>query len=186
MAESKSDWLKPYFHRTVKVGCCLEQLYSEGIVLRTLLHVIFPLLVGTSIYTLWRSRQLLVFRWYEVVRLSGVVAFVRHAAHPFRRIIPPIVLYSIPDALWVYSFTAALALLWRNDSNSLPRAGWLLLPSALGLAGEFGQAVHLVPGTFDFSDVLCYLVGGVLGSVLPNISLTRIGLTTARCPYDVS
>jgi hypothetical protein len=104
MAESKSDWPKPYFHRTVKVRYSIEQSHSERMLLRTLLHVFLPLLVGTSIYTLRRSRQLLVFKWYEVIRLSGVVAFLRHAAHPLRQILPPIVLYSIPDALWVYSF----------------------------------------------------------------------------------
>jgi hypothetical protein len=143
----------------------------RGVLSRTGCHVLLPLLVGASIYTLWRSRHLLVFGWYRATGLGHLVEYVRHVAYPFRSAVPQVILYSLPDALWVYSFTAALALIWRFESKSLPRLIWLLIPSVLAVGAEFGQALHLVPGTFDLSDIISYIIAGVLGSILPNIDI---------------
>ena len=143
-------------------------------------------MLGTAIYTIWRSQNLIVFHWYAIAGLIPVVAAARHALYAYRSVIPQPLLYSLPDALWVYSFTAALVLIWRRESVSLQKGLWLLLPSMLALGAEFGQALHLMPGTFDWSDVIAYIFAGVLGSTLPRVSLTAIRAKSGTEQYVIA
>ena len=138
-----------------------------------LIHVVLPLVLGATIYTLWRSSRLLVFRWYGVAGLSGWVSDGRILALPYRHVLPSWALYSLPDALWVYSFTSSLVLIWAVPTKASYYSLWIALPCLLALGGEFGQMLHLVPGTFDWSDVIVYVVAGVLGLVLPNAARSK-------------
>ena len=127
-----------------------------------LLHVAIPILIGAAIYTCWRSTTLLVFAWYKYLHIFDLVAKVRHATWPARHLAPAWILYSLPDGCWVYSFTAFLASLWKNSPYAYWVAFWCVLPSALAVGTEIGQAFHLVPGTFDVVDVLVYIAAGLL------------------------
>ena len=121
-----------------------------------LVAVVLPVLAGAGIYTLWRSKNLLVFTWYRWVGLSPWVMDLRREAARVRHIIPGVILYSLPDALWVYSFTALLGFIWSGQRSGIGRRLWIMLPLALGVGGEFGQLWHVVPGTFDWADLGAY------------------------------
>jgi hydrogenase/urease accessory protein HupE len=43
---------------------------------------------------------------------------------------------------------------------------WVLLYVMVALVGEFGQLFGLVPGTYDNHDVLAYLLGFILPTLL--------------------
>lgn len=134
---------------------------------RAFFNVLLPIFLGAVIYVLWRSPHLLVFEWLDRVGLMDAVEHARHFASTLRSSIPQVILYSLPDALWVYSFTAALALIWERDpSMSIYCLLWLLLPMTIAMVAEFGQSLHWVPGTFDWLDVLSYFIAGTLGSKL--------------------
>lgn len=150
------------------------------------MHVVLPFVAGTTIYTLWRSSRLFVFEWYKAFGLSGWISQMRRLALPYRHDLPSWFLYSLPDALWVYSFTAALALIWAGQGRCLNRLGWLLIPSVLALGGEVGQLLHVVPGTFDWSDVIAYVVAGAVGSLLPNVVLHNLAIPFRKNPYAVA
>lgn len=137
---------------------------------RAFFNVLLPIIIGAGIYTLWRSPHLLVFHWFDQVGLIHFVERARQVASIYRSSIPQIILYSLPDALWVYSFTAALVLIWETDSSSLHRLLWLLLPMVSAIGAEFGQAFHWVPGTFDWWDVFSYFIAGILGLKLSTFS----------------
>lgn len=158
-------------------GSTINRPSFGGALPRMMGHVLSPILVGASIYTLWRSRHLLVFGWYRATGLDDIVEYARYVAYPFRASVPKIILYSLPDALWVYSFTAALALIWRFEPKSLPRSMWLFIPSVLAIGAEFGQGFHLVPGTFDWWDIVSYVIAGVFGSTLPTVNIVTIRVT---------
>lgn len=119
--------------------------------------VIMPILIGGAIYTLWRSRTLLVFALYRWVGLEPAIMALRKDVGPFRHLVPGVLLFSLPDALWVYAFTALLGYIWSKQPTCWERKLWTLLPVSLGLGGEFGQGLHLIPGTFDWCDVAAYL-----------------------------
>jgi hypothetical protein len=146
----------------------------QRFIARVSFHVIAPILIGAVIYILWRSKNLFVFRWLEMAGLAQIVTAAREYGFFYRSSIPQIVLYSLPDALWVYSYTAALALIWERDL-SRQRLIWILLPTVTAVGAEFVQFFHIISGTFDWSDVWSYLVAGFFGSNIPiiNVRLRR-------------
>jgi FtsH-binding integral membrane protein len=115
-------------------------------------------MTGAAIYSLWRSKTLLVFTWYRWIGLQGLILTLRAHAASARHLVPDLVLYSAPDALWVYSFTFIMQVIWLREPASPGRAVWTLLPLLLSVGAEFGQLAKIVPGTFDIMDIVAYLI----------------------------
>src|SRR4051794_32919063 len=66
-------------------------------------HVAAPVLIGAAIYLSWRTPTLLVFQWVDAVGLhAGLTAIRTHLAFT-RPYMPDLLLFSVPDALWVYA-----------------------------------------------------------------------------------
>lgn len=95
------------------------------------------------------------------------------ACHPHYGRIPNPILYSLPDALWVYSFTAVMQYVWFQQQNRYGRMFWIFLPVSLGVGGEIGQLFKIVPGTFDPVDLFAYIAACVLASIFSNASLKK-------------
>ena len=129
-----------------------------------LLNGLFPFALGLAIYTLWRSTKLLMFRTYHQVGLYGAILGLRAHVAGFRHFIPVPILYSAPDALWVYAATALLGYLWLNHPSRSMRWFWTLLPASIAVGSEFGQLIKLVPGTFDWMDVASYVIACALAT----------------------
>ena len=125
-------------------------------------NALFPFVLGFAIYTLWRSTKLLMFRAYQQAGLYPSILALRAQTSGVKHLIPGPILYSVPDALWVYGATAALGYLWLSHPGRYTRLFWTLLPVSIGVGSEFGQLFRLVPGTFDWMDVSCYVVAGTL------------------------
>lgn len=66
------------------------------------LHVIIPLLTGSLIYLVWRSDQLLAFRWMTTVGLTVPLEHVRESAPDVFHFLPHWCLFSLSDGLWAY------------------------------------------------------------------------------------
>lgn len=127
-------------------------------------HVVVPLLVGGIIYITWRSETLRMFGWFESVQLDGAVYGLRDMYGGQVSQLPMWLLYSLPDAVWVYSFAMYMGLVWV-DTN--PRVAFSLsaIGPTLGIGGELGQAFGIVPGTFDVVDLLLLLAVSVIALV---------------------
>lgn len=110
-------------------------------------------LAGALIYVLARSEFLLVFRWLETLGLHSTVAAARDYLGPAMETLSDFILFSYPDGAWVFGFVCQMAWTWR-DRPGLEASLWVSLGPILGLAGELGQLVGWVPGTFDISDLL--------------------------------
>ncbi len=125
------------------------------------LHVILPLIVGGLIYVTWRSKDLWMFSWFAESGLSSCIDAWREIFSSYQNEIPEWVLYSLPDGLWVYSFSMYMGLLWRNASRVLSLYLMLLGP-CLGFGGEIGQAIGLVPGIFDPVDLNLIILASIM------------------------
>lgn len=123
------------------------------------LHVILPVLAGATIYLLWRPRSLLVFGWLGALGLSPAVEAARGLAAPVEPHVPPWVLLSAPDGLWVYALMSALVLIWEGAGTRTGLRGWVGLAAAISLGGELLQGIAALPGTFDPGDLLACLAG---------------------------
>lgn len=98
-----------------------------------------------------------MFSWFETVGLSSFVHGIRAILNPFKENIPNWIYYSLPDGLWVYSFTSSYILIWGKDIQSAKY--WLLLPLVFGSVVELAQGIRIFPGTFDILDFVCCTFG---------------------------
>ena len=113
-----------------------------------LAHIMLPLFLGIIIYAFWRGFYLI---------------------DPARKIFPLIcnvqppnwVKYNLPDGLWMYSFLSTFFIIWR-DHLSKHFIAWILLAIILSFFLEILQAKHIVPGTFDWYDLLAYVLSAFI------------------------
>ena len=132
---------------------------------RVLLHVIVPLAIGTLAYAAWRSTDVRIVSWMSWAAPGGVRAL--HDAGPSRA--PALVLGSLPDAAWAWAFGAALSLVWLGRPWR-EKALWLGGGAVLALFAEIGQALGVVPGTFDVLDLVAIALGYAAGATLASRS----------------
>jgi hypothetical protein len=112
--------------------------------------------IGAAIYLLWRANSLLVFAWASAVHLEEPLNRMR--AQVAVRILPPTwFVFSLPQALWVFSGCLAIHSIWRQPDSHREQL-WMLLVLSLAVGGEIGQACGVVPGTFDSLDLTLVLV----------------------------
>ena len=123
-----------------------------------------PLMVGGLIYLLWRAESLVMFQWVDALGGTEVLRACRAWASPVRSFIPEWVAYSIPDAMWVYACTAHFGVIWRGVSGWYSRV-WRWLGWVLAFGGELGQGLGLVPGTFDWMDLLLVSVAAACAAL---------------------
>ncbi len=124
-----------------------------------LLHVALPMLAGGLIYVCWRDPELMMFRWFRVLGLEATIQQVRLGV-PAVAAMPSWFVYSLPDGLWVYALSAFMGHVWSGSRTSVVRIMFLGAGPVLGVGSELGQMAHLVPGSFDWTDIVFYLAAG--------------------------
>jgi hypothetical protein len=137
------------------------------------LHVFLPVLTGGTVYLSWRSSSLLVFRWVDSCGFTAPLASWRRAAFIVVHVVPQWLLFSRPDALWVYALTALMVLIWSGVPHERASSLWVASGAILGCGGELAQAVGLVRGTYDPVDLTLSAVAGVMACSVIKRSMFR-------------
>lgn len=130
------------------------------------IHIYFPILIGAIIYTFFRADKLFIFLLYEKLFFSEYLAVIRQ--YTMNWYMPDYIVYTLPDALWVYAFTIFLYTIWLFEKPSKWRAFFLSIPLMLGVGSEIGQYFFPVLGTFDWVDF-----GSMLFSYLLAYNMTK-------------
>lgn len=114
---------------------------------------IILLAIGAIIYYAFRTDSLVMFNWADKLGLGDYVDKIRLLATSID--IPDFVKYCLPNALWTTSYIlAADALISKEDNKLL----WIIALPLVATILEFGQGIHIVSGTFDLLDILCYIL----------------------------
>lgn len=109
---------------------------------------------------MYRPTSLLVFSWIEAVGATEIVLSIRNSTLVQSWEPSAVVLYSLPDMLWVVSFGHALYAVLVGSGVGIRRTMLVALGvGGLGLGSEIGQGLGVVPGTFDWYDMLFYAIG---------------------------
>lgn len=119
-----------------------------------------PITIGGLIYVCFRSNTLRFFEWIDKVGLSDVVNEIRSIAYPYKEVLPSWVLNSLPDGLWVYSFSAIL--FFASEEYFFQNKILLMLPFILILIMEVLQLLDVISGTFDIMDLVMSLIMNLL------------------------
>ncbi len=124
-----------------------------------LIHVISPLIIGGILYVVFRTKSLRMFGWFEFIGFNSEISFLREYVSPLKSWLPSWVYFSLPDGLWVYSFTSIILILWAGKINY-----WLIIPFITGVLVEILQGFTFI-GTFDYLD-LAFSILGISTSIL--------------------
>lgn len=122
---------------------------------------IASLILGTSIYILFRSSTLKVFSWLDFIGINILDSNIRKYALSISNNVPDWVLLSLPDGLWLFSYVCLMLYIWKN-SITVQNLFWIGIIPAIAIASEVAQCLGILQGTFDPMDLLLYILGGVL------------------------
>ena len=110
------------------------------------------LFCGGSIYLLFRSETLLMFKWADALQLKDCILQIRQQFTSFQA--PEIIIYALPDGLWSLSYILFIEAFWFGEKKS-----WILasIIPAIGFLSELFQFCGLIQGTFDIWDAIFYI-----------------------------
>ena len=135
--------------------------------LNLILHVFVPVFLGALIYILFRTESLTVFMWIDNISLLDEVMILRSSLFGAKEEIPPVILYSLPDGIWVYSATYFMIMIWENNLKDISAWVWISLPFICSITAELLQSVQLVEGHYCSYDMMFYI--SFFGLALINI-----------------
>lgn len=116
---------------------------------------ILLLAVGIGIYILFRPQDILVFGLLEDLGLMPIVDSLR--MHTSGIVLPSFVINCVPAGLWTASYLMAMYLTTTGASRTQKLVLSLPLPIT-AIILEFFQLFGWCSGTFDFYDLLCYVI----------------------------
>ena len=122
---------------------------------------LLTLLIGGVIYLAFRTDSLLMFKWFSAASIDTPIELIRGMTLTAKNSLPDWFLFSLPDGLWIFSYTSLVLLIWRNKINR-ENFFWIAIIPILIILSELGQLFNIVPGTFDLIDVLLYSLGAIL------------------------
>lgn len=113
------------------------------------------LLLGIMLYLLYRPQTLLVFKIINAVGLGGIIDNLRLAFSVFQ--FNSFIIHSLPAGLWTASYLMMMYVFTKFHKKKVRLLLALPLPiSAIIL--EFLQLLGWCTGTFDVSDLICYVI----------------------------
>lgn len=126
--------------------------------LRFMKYSLVPLLIGGLTYIGLRTESLRMFKWIKMISLESEVGHFRNIMSNFSPYFPQWVKFSLPDGLWMFSYTSVILIIWEGQIN---RASiiWLGLIPIVAITSEIFQLLGLLTGTFDWFDFVFYLLG---------------------------
>jgi hypothetical protein len=125
---------------------------------------IFSFFISLGIYLIFRSDDLLLVNYFlskfeTLEDLRNVLNSKIHLKQSF-------ILYNLPDGLFLFSYNALIAFVCR-DINKVYQ--WIFSFLLIMIFIEFLQYYDIVKGTFDFVDIISYIVFSILSVFMINL-----------------
>ena len=111
------------------------------------------LAIGGFIYYAFRTEELTMFAWANSIGLSNHISTIRVILSDIQ--LPNFIVYCLPNALWTISYIIATDTLISITNNRLI---WAISLPIIAATLEVFQALSLIPGTFDWMDLCCFLI----------------------------
>ena len=125
------------------------------------LTALISLLIGSSIYILWRSDSLIMFGWFDAIGISQIIIGLRDYSAIYASTFPDWFYFSLPHALWTFSGMLFLYSIWGRNSH-FERMFWVSIMFSFGVLGELGQLIGVVSGTFNILDLYFNVLFGAI------------------------
>lgn len=119
------------------------------------------LLIGGSLYLLYRPHNLKMFYWLRAIKLEKF--FYQHNFNSTSKLIS-FCIYSLPNGLWLLSAIVFLGLIWKKEKDIFFFYSFSFL--LVSLLFECLQLTQIIPGTFDFNDIFILVISFLFGVIL--------------------
>ncbi len=126
------------------------------------------LMIGGILYLLFRPHNLEMFNWLDSIRCEKY--FNQHNFNSNSKIIS-FCIFSLPNGLWLLSAIILLGLIWKNNKHIFYI--YALLFVIISLAFELFQLLRIIPGTFDFLDIITLVISFLLGIIIYHLIIQR-------------
>ncbi len=136
-----------------------------------IMPAVLPVLIGASIYVLWRPDTIKVFNWLDLLGLSSSVELLRSYTKIIYPHIPEWAVYSLPNGLWAFSYAFTITIIWWGRWSIVSYL-WLGSIPALGLGYELLQLMGVIRGVFCWQDSIMCIIG-VCGGIISGIMARR-------------
>jgi hypothetical protein len=125
-----------------------------------LLSVLF-LLPGFIIYALFRQRDLMIYDWVGIVHQTNKPLIV---SNQFKNLFYPILVFNMPDALWLLSGIFFLRFTWFENKKWCDR--YIFCFCCISIILELLQAINFIPGVFDIMDIIFLLTTTIIENII--------------------
>lgn len=130
---------------------------------------VLSIISGGLIYCAFRTKNLLLFDWIRFLSLDAPIDLIRTISYDSISRIPNWLLFSVPDGLWVLSYTCLILYIWNFNLNR-KNIFWFVLLPIIALGSEIMQSFNIISGTFDYFDIVAYIVGFLVPFIIFNIN----------------
>ena len=117
------------------------------------------LVCGCAIYLLFRSKTLSIYVWCRDLGCSFLVDCLRLSVQNWN--IPAFIKFSLPDGLYSAAYLLIIDAIWHNDKRPMKYILLSIIP-VITIGNELLQYLGLIRGTFDYVDLICYMVPPLL------------------------
>ena len=122
---------------------------------------ILSILFGGVIYIAFRSSSIILFNWIDYIVLIDPVENLRIVTLPYKEYLPEWFLYSLPDGLWMFSYSCIVLVIWKRKITKYSLL-WLLSLPMISILLEVLQYYDYFNGTFDIIDIVFFIFGSLL------------------------
>lgn len=124
------------------------------------------LTIGGLIYIQYRSESLLMFDWFQDLNISDFIASIRSNSDNSN--LYGWVIYNLPAGLWLFAYMLIIDAIWGNAKNAQFMCHLFILP-ILAIVSELMQCLGVLPGTFDFLDLISYVCVIILFIIIKKV-----------------
>lgn len=132
-----------------------QKIKVRFIKLAMLIIAFSALVLAGIIYILFRPISLYMFTWFTALRSIKQVVMVK-----FHIDLPDIIVYSLPDSLWLLSYILIIGAVWNFQIKKC--VIFLLIMPLFAIFHELLQLFGIF-GTFDFYDLSLYCCATIVG-----------------------
>ena len=122
---------------------------------------ILSILFGGVIYIAFRSSSIILFKWMDYLLLIEPIENLRIVTLPYKEYLPDWFLYSLPDGLWMFSYSCIVLVIWKRKITKHSLL-WLVSLPVISIFCEILQYYHYINGTFDVIDIILFIFGALL------------------------
>ena len=118
---------------------------------------VLSMFLGGIIYLMWRPPTLLMFSWCRSIGIYGDVLQMRLSWASMKDFLPNWFVFSLPQALWCFSWLCCIHAIWINKSGIHERF-WTAIILVISLLVEIMQLFPWISGVYDSVDLVLIII----------------------------